>query len=188
MFVALNLPYSQANNELSASDGPFSATHTKDDSKLPMDQDFERLDEIYSDQGNFVLRARQELQRAQRYLNFISFLKIDASRLAKNGEIEDDGPNSEIYRKLKLHLRESLRQTDVLSGFKEGIICVLLIETDKSGAQEVKKRLNENIRYFLHQLVQSPLNWRVDINSGSYPDDKATPNSFLDSLNLAFNN
>jgi len=182
--MALNLPYPKANIRLSASDGPFSATLAKDNFKAPMDQEFERLDEIYSDQEIFLSRARQELARSQRYLNFVSFLKIDASRLTKTGEIEA-GPNNEIYYRLKTHLRKSLRQTDVLSGFSDGKICVLLVETDKNGATKVKKRLHENIRYFLHEIAQSPLNWRVDIDSGSYPDDQATPNSFLDRLNFA---
>jgi len=150
-----------------------------------MDQEQELLDNIYSQRENFLSRANQELLRAQRYLNFLSFVNIDTRNLNITDENVTHNPNIEIYRKLKLHIRNSIRQTDVISGFKNGNICVLLVETNKEGVDIVKGRLDESIKYFLHEVAESEKNWRVTMTSGSFPDIDHTPNIFYGKINKA---
>jgi GGDEF domain-containing protein len=147
-----------------------------------MTSDSEILDKVYNVNESFLARANQELLRAQRYLNFVSYAMIDTSHLAKTGEIEGLNPSTEFYKKLRKHIRVSLRQTDLISGFKDGRICVLLIETSGDGIKVVTERLQESIRYFLHELIKSPKNWRVEIHTGSFPSNDATPNTFLQKI------
>lgn len=151
-----------------------------------MDRETEILDEMHIEKKHFLSRVQQELKRAQRYLSFISFIKIDTNRFSKGEEIESDELNSEIYLKIRKLVRKTIRQTDIISGFNKGKICVLLIETQKNDADIVKNRLQESIKYFLHEMFDSPMNWRVDIHLGSFPDDKNTPNSFYDSIRTSF--
>jgi len=148
----------------------------------PMDRNLEILDNIYNKPESFLSRVSQELKRAQRYLCFISYLNIDAQRLGTSEEDKVQTPNMELLDKLRLHIRKSIRQTDVLSGFNNGRISVLLVETNKDGAVLVKNRLNDSIKYFLREVVESPLNWKVVIHAGSFPDDEHTPNSFYDKI------
>ncbi|MCP4583400.1 MAG: diguanylate cyclase [candidate division Zixibacteria bacterium] len=148
-----------------------------------MSQELKPLDKIYSQRDNFLSRANQELLRAQRYLNFLSFVSIDTKNLHAAGENKSSNPNIEIYRKLKRHIRDSIRQTDIISGFNNGNICILLVETNKEGVSIVKERLDESIKYFLHEVAESALNWRVTMTSGSFPDIDHTPNTFYGKLN-----
>ena len=150
---------------------------------MEMNQERETLDELYSRRDNFLSRANQELLRAQRYLNFLSFVSIDTKNLHGDNDENEGGANIEIYRKLKRHIRDSIRQTDVISGFNKGNICILLVETNKEGVSIVTDRLQESIKYFLHEVVESALNWRITLTSGSFPDVDHTPNSFYEKLN-----
>jgi len=153
-----------------------------------MNKEIDTLDEIYRHRANFLSRAGQELLRAQRYLNFLSFVRIDTKAVNTANDIKTNDPGTEAYRKLKLHIRSSIRQTDIISGFSNGTICVLLIEANKEGVELVKNRLQESIRYFLHEVFDSAMNWRVNISTGSFPDIDNTPNSFYEKLSTALAN
>ena len=148
-----------------------------------MDNDIKILDEIYSQPENFLSRVNQELKRAQRYLNFVSYINIDTNRMNVTDNLPVNGQNLELFNKLRLHIRKTIRQTDIISGFVNGKISLLLIETNKTGAEIVKKRLQDSIKYFLHEIVEAPQNWKINLNAGSFPDDEHTPNSFYDKLN-----
>jgi diguanylate cyclase (GGDEF)-like protein len=150
-----------------------------------MNNEIDTLDEIYSQRANFLSRTRQELLRAQRYLNFLSFVRIDTKTLNAAHDSKTANPDIEVYRKLKHHIRSSIRQTDIISGFNAGTICVLLIEANKEGVELVKDRLQESLRYFLHEVFDSAMNWRVSISTGSFPDVDNTPNSFYAKLDAA---
>lgn len=150
-----------------------------------MEHDIEILDEVYSKPENFLSRANQELKRAQRYLSFVSYINIDTNRLNITDNVPVNGQGLEIFEKLRQHIRQTVRQTDIISGFVNGKISLLLVETNKSGVDIVKQRLQESIKYFLHEVVESPPNWKININAGSFPDDEHTPNSFYDKLSSA---
>jgi GGDEF domain-containing protein len=146
-----------------------------------MDLEIEILDRLYSVNENFIARTSQELRRAQRYLDFVSFLSVDASHI-KESELNETNPNGEFYRKLRRHIRNAIRQTDVISGFSKGKICVLLVDTPGEGVKSVSDRLQESIRYFLHEIINSPRHWRVEIHSDSFPGDGSTANTFLSKI------
>jgi len=143
-----------------------------------MDLEIEILDKLYNSSENFISRANQELRRAQRYLDFISYLSVDTSHL-DNNELGDTRAGNDFYRKLRRHIRTSIRQTDIISGFNNGKICILLVDTSGEGASIVSDRLQENIRYFLHEIINSPKNWKVEIKSACFPTDSATPADVL---------
>jgi len=151
-----------------------------------MEPENDIMDELNTKKDFFLSRVRQELNRAQRYLSFVSYINIDASRFNKASEIDSTSSNIEIYRKLKKLLSSSLRQTDIISGFHDGKISILLIETHMEGAGIVRNRLQESIKYFLHEMFNSPMNWRVDIYHGSFPDDENTPNIFYERIESNF--
>jgi len=126
--------------------------------------------------------VKLELKRSQRYLSFISFINVDTTRFLKSGELPDPSPNNEVYRRLRQLIKGSLRQTDIISGFYDGKICLLLTETGREGADKVRFRLQDSIKYFLREVFDSPMNWRVEMRVGSFPENGTTPNSFYDSL------
>lgn len=143
-----------------------------------MEKEIKLIDDIYSTADNFLSRVNQELKRAQRYLSFVSYLSIDTKHLGINDEIASGNSSLQIYQKIRQHIRNSIRQTDIISGFYNGKVSVLLVETNKPGAEIVKNRLQQSIKYYLHEIVESPMNWKVNIKTGSFPDDEHTPNLF----------
>ncbi|NLI16121.1 MAG: diguanylate cyclase [candidate division Zixibacteria bacterium] len=149
-----------------------------------MDLEIEILDRLYNSTENFMSRTSQELKRAQRYLDFLSYLIVDTSHL-KNIEFDNSRSGNDFYRKLRHHIRISIRQTDIISGFNKGKICILLVDTPAEGATAVERRLQESIRYFLHEIINSPKNWKVEIVSNCFPTDNATPSSVLDNIRSA---
>ena len=143
-----------------------------------MEDELKIMDDIYTNSEAFLSRVSQELKRAQRYLSFVSYLNIDTKSLGIDSDLQNGGNRLEIFNKIRQHIRGAIRQTDIISGFNGGKISVVLVETSKPGAEIVKNRLQESIKYFLHEIVESPMNWKVSINAGSFPDDEHTPNSF----------
>ena len=148
-----------------------------------MGSDLEVMDEICDKPDYFLSRVNQELKRAQRYLSFVSYLNIDTQKLGSNEEPVINMQNPDLLNKLRKHIRKAVRQTDLISGFNNGKLSVLLVETNKEGAEIVKNRLRDSIKYFLHEIVESPMNWKVNIDSGSFPGNESTPNSFYDRIN-----
>ncbi len=148
-----------------------------------MDKETRLIDRIYSAPENFLSRVSQELKRAQRYLSFVSYLNIDTKHLGVNEDSSNGGISLEVYDKIRQHIRNSIRQTDIVSGFQDGRVSVLLVETNKPGAEIVRNRLQQSIKYYLHEIVESPMNWKVNIKTGSFPDDEHTPNSFYQKIN-----
>jgi GGDEF domain-containing protein len=150
-----------------------------------MDHEWDVLDEVYSKPENFLSRVNQELKRAQRYLSFVSYLNIDTQKLGLTDDTAVNMQNPDLLNRLRKHIRNAVRQTDLISGVTNGKLSVLLVETNREGAEIVKDRLRESIKYFLHEVVDSPMNWKVNIDSGSFPGDENTPNSFYDRINTA---
>ena len=146
-----------------------------------MDLEIEILDRLYSSNDNFMARTAQEIKRAQRYLDFVSYLEVDASHINGNGNTEPYRVQ-EFHKKLRRYIRNSIRQTDIISGIANGRACVLLIGTPEDGVKVVGQRLQENIKYFLHEVMNSPKHWRVEILSGSFPGSESTPNTFIEKI------
>ncbi len=147
---------------------------------LFMKNDLEILDRIYENNENFMARASQELKRAQRYLTFVSYLMIESG----DGIVDFD---LEFRAKLRKHIRSSIRQTDIISGFNKGKLCILLVETGHEGAEIVGRRLEESIGMFLEKSEVGGPKRKITISKGCFPDNQASPNTILKKMKSAIN-
>lgn len=134
--------------------------------------DIEILDAIYENGENFLARASQELKRAQRYLSFVSYLTVECQNSISFGD-------RKLCENLRKYIRGNIRQTDIISGFHNGKLCLLLIETGYDGAEIVGRRLEETIKMFMQESPGVSPKWRIKISGGSFPDGQASPNDVL---------
>ena len=132
------------------------------------------LEEIYKSHRLFGLQALKELKRAERYCEFLSLVILDLSALMES--------RSKFFAKFSprqksaqlANLRDfifgSVRETDIVSGFEENRIALLLAETPQEGAKTLSKRLEEGVNYFFKERLQLAGQLPVPLKVVSYPD------------------
>jgi len=134
---------------------------------------FTEMDGIYGDLKAFIARANEELRRARRYATFVSLIAIDLSHIDDEGEIENFSGFDEFMLSMQKLVRNSIRETDLLSASGNKGIYILLIETPGEGAQAVSQRLQSSLRYFICNNIRSPIKWRAPMKSYSFPQSIA---------------
>lgn len=141
-----------------------------------------RLEDFFSSLKHFGLRAKQELKRAERYCEYLSCLSITVTsegKISQGSEILDYGNREEMLEGLRRVVRNSIRETDISSGFEDNRMALLLVETPRKGASSLSKRLQENIQNFLLANVASEESWKVSFTILSFPDTVNTKEDFL---------
>ena len=129
----------------------------------------------------FGLRTKQELKRAERYCEFLSLVIIDVASLSKFAEktLKVARKTEELQRNLEGMIRESVRETDVVSQFENNRLALLLSETPKEGADCVCQRLKEEIKTFASSSVKVPKEWEAPMEIVSFPDKEDGRERFL---------
>jgi GGDEF domain-containing protein len=135
----------------------------------------EEMDQFYKKHRNFGLRAKHELKRAERYCEFLSLLIVDLSSLskfAKRGALKSYRRMEVLSQELEALILKSVRETDLVSGIEDHKLLLLLSETPKEGARSLAKRLEERVKHYVSNTLQTPPGWQIPMNIFSYPDRK----------------
>ena len=132
------------------------------------------LDEIYKSHRVFGLQALRELKRAERYCEFLSLLVVDLSTLAQSkprffAKLSPRQKSAQLAD-LRDFISGAVRETDLVSGFEENRLGLLLAETPQDGAKALSKRLEESIKYFLREKLQLGGQVQIPLLVVSYPD------------------
>ncbi len=130
----------------------------------------------------FKSRALEEIQRAKRYLSFVSLLSLDISHIDSTNELENYENLDNFHNAVKDLVGKSIRETDLVSDMRSGKISILLLETSKDGALALSDRLKKTVRYFLCNNTKSPLSWRVPCKESCFPEPNNDENSFMAAL------
>lgn len=140
-----------------------------------------QLVEFHRSHKIFGLRAEQELKRAERYCEFLSLVIIDIASLAKFAQKADRTRQNltELQENLEGMIRKSVRETDVVSKFKDNRLALLLSETPKEGANCVCNRLKGEVRTFASNSVKIPQGWEAPMETVSFPDKENGRERFL---------
>lgn len=141
----------------------------------------DELVEFHRPHKIFALRTKQELKRAERYCEFVSLVMIDITSLAKFSQ-KANRPNQnskEIQQNLENIIRKNVRETDIVSGFENNRLALLLSETPREGADCVCSRLREAVKVFSSNLVKVPQTWEVPTEIVSFPDKEDGREKFL---------
>ena len=135
---------------------------------------YQELQEVFSSHRTFGLQALRELKRAERYCEFLSLLTLDLAELLKSkpkffAHLSGHQLN-QAYLDLRDFITRSVRETDLVSGFEEHRLGLLLAETPQEGAKTLAKRLEEGIKYFLKEKLEFSASLPVPLKVISYPD------------------
>ncbi len=140
-----------------------------------------QLVEFHRPHGIFGLRTNQELKRAERYCEFLSLVMIDIASLTRFPQKVNKSRQDfcEIQQELENIIRKSVRETDVVSGFEDNRLALLLSETPREGANCLCDRLREGIKAFASNLIKVPHSWEVPVEIVSFPDKEDGRERFL---------
>ncbi|OGC79316.1 MAG: hypothetical protein A2145_02500 [candidate division Zixibacteria bacterium RBG_16_40_9] len=151
------------------------------DLKTPFKEEIENLNSLFTSHQTFGLRALQELKRAERYSEFVSLILIDLekglgvlSKKQKQAFLAYDW-EKDVYDLVK----KEVRQTDVISGFENKKMALLLTETSQDGAKALAKRLSEEILLHLAAERKKLLDPRTLMKIVSFPDKEKGKEKFL---------
>ena len=147
--------------------------------------DFGQIEKIYSDPQAFKARALEEIKRSKRYATFVSMVSVDLSHIDNVDEIENFASFDEFMTSVRTLVKNSIRETDLVSDSNRHKVLLLLMDTSKEGALALAQRLKKTLRYFICGNIRSPINWRVPIKEYSFPSgtgDDFNIQSFLDKI------
>ena len=137
---------------------------------------------MYEDIMDFKARALEEINRARRYLSFVSLVSFDISHIKQDDEIENFDSIRTFHDAVRGLISDSIRETDLVSTVHDGKISVLLVETPKEGAEVFSERLKKTIKYFIYNNAKSPFNWRVGSREAYFPGSVNKTDSFIDAV------
>ena len=133
------------------------------------------VDEVTNLYNNRYLNIRldEEMKRAKRYTQFLSIVLISVDSLSE--EIKKNGIESvaEKLRHFGNFIKANLRDTDILSQVKPGILALILPETNIEGANSLSERLKEQIllAYSEADLNKVKEEKALSIGIAAYPTD-----------------
>jgi GGDEF domain-containing protein len=142
------------------------------------------MDKFYSDPMTFKARAQEEIRRAKRYATFVSMVSLDLSHIDAVSDIENNKSFDDFITSFRKLIRDSIRDTDLLSVSERHRVFILLMDTPCEGASALADRLQKILRYFMTNYIKSPLNWRIPMKEYCFPSsaDDVSIQTFLDKL------
>jgi GGDEF domain-containing protein len=122
----------------------------------------------------FLERTRQEVSRSERYCLFLSLVLVDLNdfiRAVANREHGDQVDPLTVTSGIARGLKQSLRNSDVVSSLEKNRMGVLLMETSMSGLETVQNRIESFIRDYLKGELRLPFEPPIEIQTASYPEE-----------------
>ena len=98
-----------------------------------------------NNRGYFMLRAEQEVTRANRYGSKLSLLMMDVDNFKKINDTYGHKSGDVVLQELSHLCRRTLRQPDIIGRVGGEEFAILLPETDENQAYEVAEKLRANI-------------------------------------------
>jgi diguanylate cyclase (GGDEF)-like protein len=119
------------------------------------------------------IRLDEEMKRAKRYTQFLSIVLISVDSLTE--ELKKNGIENvtEKLRRFGNFIKANMRDTDILSQIKPGILTLILPETNIEGANCLSERLKEQILLaYSESDSKNPKHEKaLSIGIASYPTD-----------------
>ncbi len=121
----------------------------------------------------FYERLTDELNRARRYDSPLSIVLIDLDNFKAVNEAKGHQFGDQLLIKCAEHLREGLRQTDIICRYGGDEFSLILTETSGSHAQDMMCRLTENIQKIARK-EGAPDGFGMSFGVSSHPEDEGT--------------
>jgi diguanylate cyclase (GGDEF)-like protein len=119
----------------------------------------------------FLHRTRQELSRARRHLHNISFIAVDIDYFRQINELYNSDIADCIIKELVCLLKESLRNEDVLTRWREDEFFIILPFLARENAYQVADRLKDKISLHKFKYKKFSINIKASLGVVSSPGD-----------------
>ncbi|MCK4857661.1 MAG: hypothetical protein KAT58_06825 [candidate division Zixibacteria bacterium] len=123
---------------------------------------------------SFLIRARQEIKRAERYCLFLSLVVVDIGAFIKEivgrSEMEKIDLDS-VCREIKQGIGETVRSCDVVARIDQGRVALLLVETPRAGMEKATERIRSFALDFLRGQLELPVESRISVETASFPEE-----------------
>jgi diguanylate cyclase (GGDEF)-like protein len=111
---------------------------------------------------------KTELSRAQRYdLNF-ALIIIDIDNFKDINDTFGHPAGDEILKKVSLHIKNALRESDIVSRYGGDEFVALLPETTKEDTKIVGERIRQSI---VEKKLGGNIPIHISVGIAAYPDD-----------------
>lgn len=117
--------------------------------------------------------ALMELQRAERYRNFLSLLVLNLSEFlstAGRRKIESRKEAQRFMETVVNRVKGRARETDMISGVNNAHLVMLLPETDNKGAEVAGERFQKLLSEYLSDFLESDYRFDVPLEITSFPE------------------
>ncbi|MFA5008314.1 MAG: diguanylate cyclase [Candidatus Omnitrophota bacterium] len=119
----------------------------------------------------FLYRTRQELSRARRHLNNVSFIAVDIDYFRQINELYSSDIADSVIKELVHLLKASLRREDVLARWREDEFFIILPLSLRDSAYQVANRLKDKVALHKFKYKKFNINIKVSLGVVSFPGD-----------------
>ncbi|MDD5194226.1 MAG: diguanylate cyclase [Candidatus Omnitrophica bacterium] len=120
----------------------------------------------------FLRRAQQELSRARRHMQHLSFIVIDIDHFRQINEMYSFQFADSAIKEIADILRNNLRQEDILTRWREDEFFIILPYQSRPGAYKVGLRIKDKISSHRFKYGKISLRLKVSVCMLSFPEDK----------------
>ncbi|PJA26739.1 MAG: hypothetical protein CO189_09180 [candidate division Zixibacteria bacterium CG_4_9_14_3_um_filter_46_8] len=138
--------------------------------------------EMFRSHKHFGLKMRHELNRAERYCEFISLVTItikggdqissEGGKNARFGSLDD------LHEGLRKVICKSIRLTDYVSGIENDRMGLLLVETPRNGAETLINRIKPAVSGYFSSQTEEERPRDIAYSVLSFPSDLGTKEEF----------
>jgi diguanylate cyclase (GGDEF)-like protein len=118
----------------------------------------------------FFRRFEEEYTRAKRYAGAFSILMLDLDGFKEINDRQGHLAGDRYLRALGVAIKERMRGADLACRYGGDEFCILLPETDLSGARPIAERLRQALAHLMVDVDGGVLRTTVSIGIASYPE------------------
>lgn len=120
---------------------------------------------------HFMQRLDDEIRRAGRYGHEVSLLMIDIDHFKKLNDTHGHQAGDKVLIEVSKLIRRSIRSTDMAGRYGGEEFCLMLPETNTTGAMIIAERLRKEIESITVNYFDVELKCTISIGIGTFPRD-----------------
>ncbi|MCD4780610.1 MAG: GGDEF domain-containing protein [Candidatus Omnitrophica bacterium] len=142
------------------------------------------LTEVYT--RRYALeRLREEIKRSRVRKISLSFLMIDVDHFKSINDHHGHLAGDQVLRELGGIIKENIREIDIAGRYGGEEFCVILPDTEITGAQYAAERIRKSTQSTLLRVYDTKIKTTVSIGIATYPTDGAFKQELIDKADWA---
>jgi len=133
----------------------------------------------------FLERFEEEVKRSQSRKTELSFLMVDADHFKSINDQHGHLTGDAVLREIARIIQENVREIDIVGRFGGEEFCVVLPDTDQSGALVVAERIRKSAEKCLIKAYDSTVRVTLSIGVALFPSDGKQLEELMDKADWA---